>query len=92
MEGIKYAEYEVFLKPGDKLFLYTDGVPEAKNAQDTLYGTERMVDALNRKPDADPKEVLDNMQTEVDDFVNGAEQFDDLTMLCLEYRRTDKKQ
>ena len=86
MEGVKYREYELQLERGSKLFVYTDGVPEATNAQEELFGTERMVDALNAKPDAAPLEVLKNMRASVDGFVKEAEQFDDLTMLCLEYK------
>ena len=86
MEGIKYREYELQLEPGTKLFVYTDGVPEATNAEKELYGTERMIDALNSNPDAEPREVLENVRTSVDNFVKDAEQFDDMTMLCLEYK------
>lgn len=85
MEGVRYKEYEVQLKPGSKIFVYTDGVPEATNAEKKLYGTEFMVDALNADPNANPQELLDNVRSSVDSFVKDAEQFDDLTMLCLEY-------
>ncbi len=86
MEGVKYREYEVQLEPGASLFVYTDGVAEATNAQNELFGTDRMVEALNRKPDAAPMEVLKNVRAAVDDFVQEAEQFDDLTMLCMTYK------
>lgn len=86
MSGIEYKEYELTLQPGSKLFLYTDGVPEAENAEEELFGNERMLQALNEKPDADTKDTLLNVRKVVDDFVKDAEQFDDLTMLCLEYR------
>ena len=86
MEGVKYREYEIQLEPGSKLFVYTDGVPEATSAEKELFGTERMIDALNTDPDAAPKELLGNVRTSVDSFVKDAEQFDDLTMLCLEYK------
>lgn len=86
MGGISYKEYELTLKPGSKLFLYTDGVPEATNANDELFSNERMIKALNSNPDADPKETLTNVRKAVDDFVQDAEQFDDLTMLCLGYK------
>jgi len=86
MEGAKYKEYEVMLKPGSKLFLYTDGVPEATNAHGEMFGTERMINALNDDPDASPSSVLKNIRRSVDAFVDGAEQFDDLTMLCFEYK------
>lgn len=85
MESAKYREYEIILKPGAKLFVYTDGVPEATNSSEELFGTERMVEALNAVRDAKPKKLLEGVRRAVDDFVKEAEQFDDLTMLCLEY-------
>ena len=86
MEGIKYKEYELTLEHGSKLFEYTDGVPEATNAEKTLFGTDRMIAALNEEPSASPEKILANVQKAVDSFVMDAEQFDDLTMLCLEYK------
>ena len=86
MEGIRYKEYELQLNPGDKLFLYTDGVPEATDANKELFGTERMIKALNRGKDSSPEQVLQCVRQAVDGFVKDAEQFDDLTMLCLEYK------
>ena len=86
MEGIRYKEYELQLEKGDKLFLYTDGVPEATDSQEALFGTDRMLDALNTRPDGNPQELLSAVRAGVDDFVQEAEQFDDLTMLCVEYR------
>ena len=86
MEGVRYKEYEIQLEPGAKLFVYTDGVPEATNAESELFGTDRMVEALNGGLEASPQEVLKNVRQAVDGFVKDAEQFDDLTMLCLEYR------
>ena len=86
MEGMKYKEYEIQLTPGAKLFLYTDGVPEATNAAGELFGTERMLEALNSDANAEPEQILKNVRTYVDGFVKDAEQFDDLTMLCVEYR------
>ncbi len=86
MPGISYREYELHLDPGDKLFLYTDGVPEATNADSELFGTDRMIAALNEEKDQTPKQVLEGVRRAVDSFVQEAEQFDDLTMLCLEYK------
>ncbi|MBR1559270.1 MAG: SpoIIE family protein phosphatase [Clostridia bacterium] len=86
MEGVKYREYEIQLEPGSKLFVYTDGVAEATSAEQELYGTERMIDALNADPDAAPQQILKNVRASVDGFVKDAEQFDDLTMLCVEYK------
>ena len=86
MEGMKYRDYEIRLEKGDKIFVYTDGVPEATNAEQVLFGTDRMVETLNRNAEASPVEILRSMRRAVDAFVGSAEQFDDLTMLCLEYR------
>ncbi len=85
MDGVHYREYEMTLEPGAKLFLYTDGVPEATNADNALFGTERMLAALNAETDACPEKVLKNVRGAVDAFVQDAEQFDDITMLCMEY-------
>ena len=86
MAGIKYKEYELQLAPGTKIFLYTDGVPEATAADGNMFDTERMLAALNREPHAAPEQILRNVRVSVDDFVKDAEQFDDLTMLCIEYK------
>jgi len=86
MDGMKYKEYELQLKPGSRLFLYTDGVPEATNAENELFGTDRMLAALNESAGAAPEELLKNVRRAVDGFVRDAEQFDDLTMLGLEYK------
>ncbi len=85
MDGMKYKEYELMLTPGARFFVYTDGVPEATNAKKEFFGTERMIAALNENPDASPKELLTNVRRAVHTFVKDAEQFDDLTMMCLEY-------
>ena len=87
MDGMRYKEYELTLTPGSRLFLYTDGVPEATNAKNELFGTDRMLEALNEAPDAAPEMILKNVRKAVDGFVKDAEQFDDLTMLCVEYKR-----
>lgn len=86
MDGVNYKQYELQLAPGDRLFVYTDGVPEATNAEKQLLGTERMVAALNTAGEGSPEEILKAVRRAVDAFVLDAEQFDDLTMLCLEYR------
>ncbi|MBQ3356132.1 MAG: SpoIIE family protein phosphatase [Oscillospiraceae bacterium] len=89
MEGIQYKEYDIQLEPGVKLFLYTDGVPEATNAENELFGTDRMLEALNTAQDKTPEVILKTVRSAVDGFVKDAEQFDDLTMLCLEFKRKD---
>ncbi len=89
---MKYKEYELQLNPGDKLFVYTDGVPEATSADNELFGTERMINALNTDPNASCEQVLLNVRSAVDGFVKEAEQFDDLTMMCLEYKGKGDRQ
>ena len=86
LETARYKDYELTLEPGSKLFLYTDGVPEATDGKEEQFGTERMIEALNSDPDADPEHVLANMRKAVNAFVNDSEQFDDLTMMCFEYK------
>lgn len=86
MEGMVYKEYTINLSPGDKMFLYTDGVPEATDRENRLFGTERMLAALNSAPEASPQDILRNVRRAVDLFVQNEEQFDDLTMLCIEYK------
>lgn len=85
MEDFPYTQYEMQLEPGDRLFVYTDGVPEATNAENELYGTDRMLEALNKEQGIEPKQLLSNVRTSVDAFVKDAPQFDDLTMLSLTY-------
>ena len=86
MAGMQYQEYELTLEPGSKLFVYTDGVPEAANAENKMFGMERMLAALNADTAADPETALNHVRRSVSDFVLDAEQFDDLTMLCMEYK------
>ncbi|MBQ3385456.1 MAG: serine/threonine-protein phosphatase [Erysipelotrichaceae bacterium] len=85
MDGMKYHEYEIDMEPGSCLFVYTDGVPEATDANEELFGYKRMMAALNSDPDTEPESVLRRVRKGVDDFVLEAEQFDDLTMLCVKY-------
>ena len=85
MEGVTYQDYEIQLEPGDKIFVYTDGVPEATDANKKMFGTDRMLDALNKDKDADPEIMLENVYKAIGDFVGTAEKFDDLTMLGFEY-------
>ena len=86
MDMARYNQYELQLHPGDSLFVYTDGVPEAMDADNALFGTERMLTALNDAPGGSPQQLLAAVRSAVDDFVKDAEQFDDLTMLCMEYK------
>ena len=88
---VEYREYELQMEPGSRIFVYTDGVPEATaapkgDAKPEMFGTDRMIDALNIDPNAPLEELLKNVRHSVDTFVGDAEQFDDLTMLSLLYR------
>ncbi len=85
MDGVPYTEYSLQMNPGDKIFVYTDGVPEATAANEELFGTDRMIDALNSCAEGRPEDILHGVRRAVDAFVGDAEQFDDLTMMCLEY-------
>ena len=85
MDGLKYRQSEIHLDPGDRLFVYTDGVPEATNANNELFGNDRLLAALNRNPDAEPSELLPSVKKEIDEFVGDAPQFDDITMLGFIY-------
>ena len=86
MEGLRYTSYSMRLAPGSKVFLYTDGLPEATDADNCMFGTDRILQVLNEDPDQDPEQILRTVTNAVNDFVKDAEQFDDLTMLCLHYR------
>lgn len=85
MEGIRFREHEFEIHPGDCLYVYTDGVPEATDSSNELYGCDRMLSALNREADADPKKLLENVKYSIDAFVGQAPQFDDITMMCVKY-------
>ena len=86
MKASKYQDYEIQLAPGDAVFLYTDGVPEANNAAGEFYGMDRLKATLNRISGTQPKEILEEIKADVAAFANGADQFDDLTMLCVVYK------
>lgn len=86
MHGSKYREETLVLQPGDSIFVYTDGVAEAADEEDNLFGTERMLETLNTSPHASPDELLYNMMGSIGRFVQGAPQADDITMLALQYK------
>ena len=85
-EDAIYMDYELQLEPGDKLFLYTDGLPEATNCDNEMLGIDGMLDALNENCESHPEVILNGVKNAVDGFVKEAEQFDDLTMMCIEYK------
>ncbi len=85
MEGMRYKLFTDTLAPGDKLYLYTDGVTEATDPDEKLYGEDRLLDYLNSHADASPEKTLLGVREDIDVFVREAEQFDDITMLGLLY-------
>ena len=86
MEGMKYKAGSMILEPGDKIFQYTDGVTEATNVNNELYGMDRLGAILNQMKNGTPNEILPAVKNDIDKFVGEAPQFDDITMLCLEYK------
>lgn len=91
MEGMRYRAGTVELAPGDKLFQYTDGVTEATNAANELYGMDRLGTVLAENTAASPENILAAVKADIDAFVKDAPQFDDITMLCLEYKKKMKE-
>ena len=83
LENIEYVGYELTLEKGQTLFLYTDGVPEAMNENGEQFGLDRTLAALNRTPNARPSNLLMAVSKDVREFVGGAKQFDDITILCI---------
>jgi sigma-B regulation protein RsbU (phosphoserine phosphatase) len=83
MDGIKYKRNEMQLYPGDQILLYTDGVTEATNVNQKLYGEERLIKFLNKNNDTNPKNICNKIKEDVDKFVGEAPQFDDITLLAL---------
>jgi sigma-B regulation protein RsbU (phosphoserine phosphatase) len=82
---MKYVEYEMQIPPGAKLFVYTDGVPEAMNIDREQFGMERTLQALNDVKDETPEIILQSVYETVISFVDGQDVHDDITMLCIEY-------
>ncbi|MBR3149075.1 MAG: SpoIIE family protein phosphatase [Eubacterium sp.] len=89
MKGLVYKEFEIQLNEGDKLFIYTDGIPEATDANEKMFTIDGMIDALNEYKDASPQEIINGVKKSVDNFVGSAPQFDDMTMLCVELKEND---
>ena len=93
MEDMRYRAGSMTLEPGDKIFQYTDGVTEATNSSNELYGMDRLGTILNKVKDGTPHDILPAVKKDIDEFVGEAPQFDDITMLCLEYRsRMEQKE
>ncbi len=90
MPGSKYTEYEIQMAPGAALFVYTDGLTEATDAEERPFGKERMLEALRRYEDGSAAEIINGVHKEVGAFVKDTAQFDDLTMLCLKFNGKEK--
>ena len=86
MEGSKYQNFEINLEKGDKLFLFTDGVPEATDASKQMFTLKRTGETLCTLHEKDPKTIIEGMEVALKEFVGDAPQFDDTTMLCIEYK------
>ena len=89
MEGVRYRKNELDLAPGDAIYLYTDGVTEATNLSEELYGEERLQKILNIHKDATSEIICAEVKKDVDAFVGEAPQFDDITMLAIRYKGTE---
>ena len=90
MEGVKYRKNELQLAANDVIYLYTDGVTEATNINDELYGEDRLLDLLNAHKDATMEELCKLVKDDVFAFAGEAPQFDDITMLALKYNGTSE--
>ena len=89
MEQIPYAEHKITLAPGDGLFIYTDGITEATDSQNQLYGEERLLKVMQNTKGLASRKVLEVVRKDIDAFVAGAQQFDDITMLQMTYKGRD---
>ena len=86
MEGVRYRAGELTLSPGDRLFLYTDGVTEATNTENKLYGEDRLLAFMNQNATVEAISFLPALKANIDEFVGEAPQFDDITMLMFDYK------
>ena len=86
MKNTKYRDYEINLAPGDKVFVYSDGVPEARNGSNEMFQPERLIESLNQNRGGSVAEIIHAVKNDVDAFRGGAVQYDDLTMLAVEYK------
>ena len=90
-DNYEFKDHTFKLEKGDKLFLYTDGIPEATNSYKQMFTIDKMVESLNKHKDLKPERICFKMSEDVAKFVDGSEQFDDMTMLCFEYKGSDEK-
>ena len=87
MDGVRYRSGSLVLNDGDRIFQYTDGVTEATSSSNELYGMERLEKVLSDNTSCSPLDLLPKVKEDIDAFVGDAPQFDDITMLCLEYHK-----
>ena len=85
LEDMEYTEYEVQMQQGSEIVVYTDGVPEASDAENNMFGIQRMLASLNETTDASPEIIIRHVRHSIDMFTRDGTQFDDLTMLCIRY-------
>ena len=87
MDGVRYRSGSLVMNDGDRIFQYTDGVTEATSSSNELYGMERLEKVLSDNTSCSPLDLLPKVKEDIDAFVGDAPQFDDITMLCLEYHK-----
>ena len=87
LEGVVYKEQTITLNPGDEIFLYTDGVPEATNVDQELFGDDRLLKCINEHLDENAETLCNSVKQCVDTFYDGAPQFDDITELCVQFKK-----
>ena len=87
MEGIRYRVNELQLEQGDRIFLYTDGVTEATDINNQLYGEDRLINFMISNSELDGTNLLPSLKADIDRFVGEAPQFDDITMLVFDYKK-----
>jgi sigma-B regulation protein RsbU (phosphoserine phosphatase) len=85
MKGLKFSDHEFVLHPGDRLVVYTDGIPEATDQNEELYGFVGMMESFDRNKDLTLEEFQAGVKRDIESFVGEAEQFDDITMLCFQF-------
>ena len=90
MESIRYRDHGFQLYPGDSVFIFSDGVPNARNNKDECFGDQRVLELLNREPEATPSVLIQTVKHAVDRFAADTPQSDDITMLSLKYYGTDE--
>ena len=90
LENTQYKKNTLDLQPGDGIFLYTDGVTEAEDKAEHLYGSERLKALLQANTDASAQALCEKVRADVDAFADGAPQFDDITMLYLRFLKLEE--